>query len=366
MSGRLLYNPAMNPNKPSPRGRGTASRIDNRYAEHQREAVDDGWDSLDQPSDAPRTRLEIDSAKSIIAYNQSPDLPFDRSINPYRGCEHGCSYCYARPSHAWLGLSPGLDFETRLFHKPDAAALLRKELAKKNYQPKPIALGVNTDAYQPVERKLGLTRQILEVLLEHRHPLTIITKAALIERDLDLLTELAAANLVTVALSIPTLNAELARKLEPRATAPARRLQTLASLSAAGIPTAVMVAPLIPVLTDHELENIIEQSHALGARELYYILLRLPLEVSPIFQDWLQEHEPLKAAHVMNRIRDSRGGKDNSSQFGQRMTGEGVFADLIRQRYRRAMKRWEFPGLPELDCGRFTVPQPTQPQMTLF
>lgn len=354
--------------KPTPRGRGTGSRIDNRYAEFQRVTVDDGWGNLEQVSADPRTQLEVDSAKSIIAYNQSPDLPFDRSINPYRGCEHGCSYCYARPSHAWLGLSPGLDFETRLFHKPNAAALLHKELAKKNYQPKPIALGVNTDAYQPIERKLGLTRQILEVLLEHKHPVSLITKASLIERDIDLLSELAAAKLVTVALSIPTLDTALARKLEPRATAPARRLQTVAKLSTAGIPTAVMVAPLIPVLTDHELETIIEQSHAHGASAAYYILLRLPLEVSPLFQAWLLEHEPLKAEHVMNRIRDSCGGKDNSSQFGQRMTGDGIYADLIRQRYHLAMKKWSFSGLPELDCSRFEVPksEQLQPQMTLF
>lgn len=348
------------------KGRGAASNPDNRFEEHARECIDDGWDNLEQPATPIRTTLEVDSAKTVISYNQSPDVPFDRSINPYRGCEHGCVYCFARPTHAWLGLSPGLDFESRLFYKPDAAQRLRRELSKKNYRCAPIALGINTDAYQPVERRIGLTRQLLEVLLEFRHPLTIVTKSALIERDLDLLAELAEHELVQVAVSITTLERDLSTRLEPRAAAPERRLQTVARLSQAGIPTSVMVAPLIPVLTDSELEAILAAARDNGAGWASYVLLRLPHEVKDLFKEWLAEHQPLKAEHIMNRIRDCRGGREYQAEFGSRMRGEGVFAELLKKRYRLAMKRLDFPGLPELNCGLFRPPAETKPQLSLF
>ncbi len=347
-------------------GRGAISNPDNRFESTQRELIDDGWDSLDQPLEPIRTTLTIDSAKTVISYNQSPDIPFDRSINPYRGCEHGCVYCFARPTHAYLGLSPGLDFETKLFYKPDAATLLREELGKRNYQPQPIALGINTDAYQPVERRVGLTRQILEVLQETRHPVTIVTKSAMIERDIDILAEMAQQNLVSVALSITTLNRDLSRRLEPRAAAPQRRLETVQKLSAAGIPVSVLIAPLIPVLTDSELETIMEQARHADARTCGYVLLRLPHELKELFQRWLHEHQPLKAEHVMNRIRDCRSGKEYQAEFGTRMKGEGIFADLLRQRYQRAMKRLEFEGMAELEINHFIKPGKEKPQMELF
>lgn len=348
------------------RGRGALSNPDNRFDSTQRELIDDGWGSLDEPVAPLRTTLTVDTAKTVISYNQSPDVPFDRSINPYRGCEHGCVYCFARPTHAYLGLSPGLDFETRLFYKPDAATLLREELGKRNYQPQPIALGINTDAYQPVERQLGLTRQILEVLHETRHPVTIVTKSALIERDIDMLATMAQQNLVSVALSITTLNRDLSRTLEPRAAAPQRRLETVKKLSDAGIPVSVLIAPIIPVLNDSELESIMREVHKAGAAWCGYVLLRLPHELKELFQQWLREHHPLKAEHVMNRIRDCRGGKEYQSGFGTRMSGEGVFADLLRQRYQRAMKRLDFKGAPTLESHHFIKPRKEQPQMQLF
>lgn len=348
------------------KGRGAGSNPDNRFEQHSRERVDDGWDSLAQTEAAPRTTLEVDTSRRVITYNQSPDVPFDRSINPYRGCEHGCVYCFARPTHAWLGLSPGLDFETRLYHKPDAPEQLRRELGRRGYAPAPIALGINTDAYQPVERRLGLTRRILEVLAESRHPLTIVTKSALIERDLDLLTPLAADNLCRVAVSLTTLDSQLSRRLEPRAAAPHRRLQTIARLSAAGVPVSVLVAPLIPILTDAELEALLEAAHDAGACDAGYVLLRLPHEVKDLFSDWLQMHEPLKAEHVLNRIRDCRGGRDYDAAFGSRMRGTGVFADLLAQRFRKAYRRLDFPGTPPLDCSRFRAPREETPQLGLF
>lgn len=348
------------------RGRGALSNPDNRFDSTQRELIDDGWGLLDEPVEPLRTTLTIDTAKTVISYNQSPDIPFDRSINPYRGCEHGCVYCFARPTHAYLGLSPGLDFETKLFYKPDAATLLREELGRRNYQPQPIALGINTDAYQPVERQLGITRQILEVLQETRHPVTIVTKSALIERDIDILAEMAQQNLVSVALSITTLNRDLSRHLEPRAAAPQRRLETVKKLSAAGIPVSVLIAPIIPVLNDSELETIMSEVHQAGAAWCGYVLLRLPHELKELFQQWLREHQPLKAEHVMNRIRDCRGGKEYQAEFGTRMSGEGIFADLLRQRYQRAMKRLDFKGTPELEINHFIKPQKEKPQMELF
>jgi len=348
------------------KGRGSLSNPDNRFEQHRRECVDDGWDNLEQTPQAIHTTLSVDTARKVISYNQSPDVPFDRSINPYRGCEHGCIYCFARPTHAWLGLSPGLDFETQLFYKPDAAQLLREELNKKNYRCAPVVLGINTDAYQPVERKTGLTRQLLEVLLEYRHPVTIVTKSALIERDLDLLGKLAAHDLIQVAVSITTLKRELSTRLEPRTAAPDRRLKTAQMLAESGIPTSVLAAPLIPVLTDSELEDILTAARDAGAGWAGYVLLRLPHELKELFRDWLDEHEPLKAEHVMNRIRDCRGGQEYQAEFGKRMSGEGLFAELMQKRYRLAMKRLDFPGLPELNSELFQQPAETKPQLSLF
>lgn len=348
------------------RGRGALGNPDNRYEAWQREAFDDGWGSLEALQEPLRTTLTVDTSRSAINYNDSPDIPFDRSLNPYRGCEHGCVYCFARPSHAWLGLSPGLDFETRLFYKPDAATLLRAELAKRNYSPAPIALGINTDAYQPAERRLGITRTVLEALAECKHPVTIVTKSALIERDIDILAPLAAERLTHVAVSITTLDHALARRMEPRAAAPQRRLESIRRLTEAGIPVSVMVAPLIPVLTDHELERILTEAHAAGAVEAGYVLLRLPHEVKDLFRDWLSEHAPLKADHVMNRLRDSREGRDYDSRFGARMSGTGIFAELLAKRFHLAHGRLGFPGTAPLRCDLFQPPRATTPQMTLL
>lgn len=347
------------------RGRGATGNPDNRYAEHARAAFDDGWGSLDAEPAPLRTELLVDSCRSVINYNDSPDLPFDRSINPYRGCEHGCVYCFARPSHAWLGLSPGLDFESRLFHKPDAPALLRRELARPGYRCAPIALGINTDAYQPVERRLGLTRALVEVLAEHGHPFSVVTKSALIERDIDLLAPLAEQGLVQVAVSVTSLDRALARRLEPRAAAPERRLESIRRLSAAGIPVTVLAAPMIPFLNDHELEAILAAVHAAGAVEAGYVLLRLPHEVKDLFRDWLAVHAPLKAERVIGRLRDCRGGRDYDSRFGHRMRGEGEYADLLSRRFHLAHRRLGFAGAPVLDCGRFRVPGRAE-QLDLF
>src|SRR3569623_1390036 len=350
----------------APRGRGARSNPDNRYESVTREAVDDGWGSLDEDLPPLRTHLSVDTSRTVITYNQSPDVGFDRSINPYRGCEHGCVYCFARPSHAYLGLSPGLDFETRLFYKPDAAAQLRKELAAPGYRCAPIAVGINTDGYQPVERKLGLTRAILEVLRDCDHPLTVITKSMLIERDIDILAPMAAKGLVHVSVSVTTLRHELARKLEPRATAPRRRVELIRNLHDAGIPVGVMVAPTIPVLTDSELEDILAAARAAGADSAGYVLLRLPHEVKDLFREWLAEHTPTQAAHVMERIRDSRGGKDYQAEFGMRMRGSGVYADLIAQRFRLAYQRLGCDGGRDLTTRLFRPPRPVTDQFELF
>lgn len=347
------------------RGRGATFSPDNRYSAHTQEAQDDGWGSLDAPLEPLRTTFTLDSSRTVISYNDSPDVGFDRSINPYRGCEHGCVYCFARPSHAWLGLSPGLDFESRLFYKPDAPELLRNELAARSYRPAPIAVGINTDAYQPGERKLKITRRILELLVECRHPFSIVTKSALIERDLDLLKEAAALRLVSVAFSITTLDRALARRMEPRAAAPQRRLAAIHTLSSAGIPVSVLVAPVIPVLTDGELEKILEAAHAAGARAASYVLLRLPHELKELFEAWLAAHEPSKAAHVMNRIRDTRGGKDYDSRFGVRMRGTGDYAGLLDKRFAMAERRLGFGDFQPLDVAQFRPPRIT-PQLELF
>jgi DNA repair photolyase len=346
------------------KGRGATLSPDNRYSATQRERFDDGWHPEELPEQVP-TRLLVDTAKKIITYNQSPDVGFDRSINPYRGCEHGCVYCFARPTHAYLDLSPGLDFETQLFHKPDAPELLLQELAKENYRPAPVALGINTDAYQPVERQLGLTRRILEILVEHKHPLTVVTKSALIERDIDLLASAAQQHLAHVAVSITTLDRDLARSMEPRAAAPERRFETVKRLSAAGIPVTVLVAPLIPVLNDSDLETLLSAARAAGAVDAGYVVLRLPYELDEMFVDWLQKFAPTKAEHVMSRIRDLRGGKNYEAEFGKRMRGTGIFSDLVARRFKMTYRRLAFPGGPSLRSDLFVRPN-LSGQMDLF
>ncbi len=357
----------MSKRPPQPvRGRGARSNPDNRFEAHCRELSDDGWGSLEQTPTSMRTTVTRDTSRSVIVFNRSPDVPFDRSINPYRGCEHGCIYCFARPTHTYLGFSAGLDFETQISYKPDAARLLRAELNKPGYRCEPIALGVNTDAYQPVERQLSVTREILETLNEYEHPLSLITKSSLVERDIDILADLARRNLVHVAVSITTLQRKLARTLEPRAAAPERRLETIARLSEAGIPVSVLIAPLIPVLTDSEMESIMARARRAGARDAAYILLRLPHEVKVLFREWLEEHYPLQAKHVMGRIRDSRGGKDYDASFGTRMRGTGAFAELLGQRFALAYAREGFASLPALDKAHFRPPDDGTGQLALF
>jgi DNA repair photolyase len=347
------------------RGRGATFSPANRYSEITQEAIDDGWGNLDEPPAPLATTLTVDTSRTVLTYNDSPDVGFDRSINPYRGCEHGCIYCFARPTHAWLGLSPGLDFESRLFYKPDAPELLKHELARRGYRPAPVAVGINTDGWQPAERKLRLSRRILEVLVEARHPFSIVTKSALIERDLDLLKDAASHNLVSVAVSVTTLDRYLARRMEPRAAAPQRRIEVIRNLSAAGVPVSVLVAPLIPVLTDAEMEKILEAARAAGAGAAGYVLMRLPHELKEMFEAWLVAHFPLKAAHVMNRVCDTRGGEAYDSRFGVRMRGTGEFADLIARRFGIARRKLGFGDFPELDVTQFRAPRVT-PQLDLF
>ncbi|MGE5103097.1 MAG: PA0069 family radical SAM protein [Betaproteobacteria bacterium] len=345
------------------KGRGATINPANRFRRDAREASDDGWPAVGNDEDAtppPRTIVTIQKARTIIARNDSPDIPFTQSINPYQGCEHGCIYCYARPSHAYLDLSPGIDFETRLYAKPDAARLLREELAKPGYRCDPIALGSNTDPYQPIEREWKVTRAILEVLVEHEHPFTIVTKSALVERDIDLIAPMAAKRMARVYLSITTLDRELARRLEPRATAPQRRLQAVKTLANAGIPVGVMVAPVIPQLNDRDLEAILEAAAESGARSAGWILLRLPREVAPLFRAWLDTHYPLRAAHVMSLVQQMRGGHDYDATFGARMRGSGTFAELLEKRFAIACRRL---GLNHgrrdhagLDASRFRAP----------
>src|SRR3954469_23409874 len=304
------------------RGRGTLSNASGRYEPLARIAFDDGWRSLE---DLPpfKTTVTVDSTRKIITRNESPDISFDRSINPYRGCEHGCVYCFARPTHAYLGMSPGLDFESHLFVKPDAAALLEKELSANNYEPRTIAIGTNTDPYQPIERRYEVMRQILEVLERAGHPVGIVTKSALVVRDIDILARMAERNLAKVAISVTTLDPKLARVMEPRAATPPRRLEALRALVQAGVPASVMVAPIIPAIKDAEIERILDSAAALGVREAGYVLLRLPLEVRDLFREWLIEHFPDRYRHVFKLIRDMRGGKDYDSKWGDRMTGSG-------------------------------------------
>lgn len=355
----------MNDAKAPAKGRGALSNLNSRYDEYVREAFDDGWGGeAENPS--AKTTLTPDAARSVITFNRSPDVPFDRSINPYRGCEHGCIYCFARPTHARLGLSAGLDFETKLFYKQNAAELLRAELAKPGYHAAEIVLGANTDAYQPSERKLRVSRQILEVLAEANHPVSILTKSALIERDIDILAPMAKRGLARAFVSVTTLDPKVARTLEPRAAAPQRRLETIAALADAGIPVGALAAPLIPVVTDHELERIMQRVREAGARDINYVLLRLPLEIKDLFIEWLDAHTPLKSAHVMARIEDMREGKAYDSKFGTRMTGTGVFAELLAKRYQIAHKRLGFPGVPNLTNELFRPPRANSTQLTLF
>lgn len=338
-------------------GRGAVSNPAHRFETLERETVDDGWARDEEVPGAPDTQVIEQQARTALTRNDSPDIPFDRSVNPYQGCEHGCVYCYARPSHAYHGLSPGLDFETRIIARPNIAARLREELSQPGYRPAPVALGANTDPWQPVERHLGITRQVLEVLAEARHPLTLVTKSSLVERDLGLLAEMARDGLVHAAVSVCTLDAELARRLEPRAASPARRLKTLERLAGAGIPCAVLAAPVIPGLTDRDLEKVLEAAHDAGARSAGYVLLRLPHELKQVFRDWLEAHHPLAAGHVMSLLRQMREGRENSPAFGLRQRGTGVFADLLAQRFRVARRRLGLDaGLPPLELARFRPP----------
>ncbi len=329
---------ASGPQAPLPRGRAAGLNMRGRFEKEAREVIDDGWGSLD---DLPplKTEVQVEAARRIITRNESPDISFDRSINPYRGCEHGCIYCFARPTHAYMGLSPGLDFETKLFAKPNAAELLARELSAPGYKVKTIAIGTNTDPYQPIERRMRVMREVLEVLQRARHPVGIVTKSALILRDMDILSEMAADGLVKVALSVTTLDRKLARALEPRAATPPRRLEAVRALSEAGIPTSVMLAPVIPALNDEEIERILEAAHDHGAREAGYILLRLPMEVSPLFRDWLLRNYPDRYRRVMSVLKSMRGGKDYDAEWGKRMRGEGPYAMQIGKRFELAAKR---------------------------
>jgi DNA repair photolyase len=348
------------------RGRGAQSNASGRYEPQARIAFDDGWRTLD---DLPpfKTEVQVDATRKIIARNDSPDIGFDRSINPYRGCEHGCVYCFARPTHAYLGLSPGLDFESKLLVKPDAAELLERELAAPGYQPKVIAIGTNTDPYQPIERRFQVMRRILEVLERAGHPVGIVTKSALVARDIDILARMAERKLAKVALSVTTLDPQLARTMEPRAAAPARRLETLRLLSQAGIPTTVMVAPVIPALNDMEMERILDAAQAAGVKEAGYVLLRLPLEVRDLFREWLMANYPDRYRHVMKLVRDMRGGKDYDSTWGTRQTGTGPYAWMIGRRFELACEKL---GLnrerTNLSIKHFKKPKAETGQLSLF
>jgi len=348
------------------KGRAALSNAPGRFERHDRVAVDDGWATED---DLPplRTEVSFEVPRKVITRNTSPDIAFDRSINPYRGCEHGCIYCFARPSHAYLGLSPGLDFETRLIAKPDAPAVLEAELRRPSYRCAPIAIGTNTDAYQPIEREARIMRGILNVLQAFRHPVTITTKGTLVERDIDILGPMAGDGLAGVGISVTTLQSDLARRMEPRVPSPARRLRSVERLAKAGVPVRVMVSPIVPGLTDHEVEAIVAAARDAGARAASMIPLRLPLEVSALWQDWLAEHYPDRVGRVMSKLRDMHGGKDYDAEFGKRMTGEGVWADLLQQRFARAVRAAGLDGtLPPLRADLFAPPLARGDQLSLF
>jgi DNA repair photolyase len=350
------------------RGRGALSNPSGRYEREQRGSIDDGWARLDDDvAPALPTEVLIDRARTIITRNDSPDISFDRSINPYRGCEHGCVYCYARPTHCYLGHSAGLDFETKLYAKPDAADLLRRELAKPGYRVATMALGTNTDPYQPIERRLGITRAILEVLEETGHPVGIVTKSALVARDIDILSRMAARGLAKVAISVTTLDRHLARRMEPRAATPARRLETIKMLSDAGVPVSVMVAPIIPALTDHEIEQILEAAATMGARQAGYVLLRLPLEIKALFGEWLAQEFPDRAVRVQHLLQSMHGGRDYDPTFGVRQRGRGPYAVQIAQRFRLACRRLGLNGrFDALRTDRFRAPVPVGGQLPLL
>jgi DNA repair photolyase len=348
------------------RGRGAALNTSGRFEPTSRVLEDDGWDSLE---DLPafKTDVQVEKPRSIISRNDSPDLPFDRSVNPYRGCEHGCIYCFARPTHAYMGLSPGLDFETKLFAKPDAAKLLERELAKPGYKVRPIAIGTNTDPYQPIEKEWRIMRQVLEVLKACDHPVMIVTKSAMVMRDIDLLAPMAEKGLAKVGLSVTTLDRKLARLMEPRTSTPAKRLEAIKALSEAGIPSTIMMAPVIPALNDHEIERVLDSGKAAGATHASYVLLRLPLEVSPLFRDWLLRHYPDRYRHVMSLVRSMRGGKDYDAEFGKRMKGAGPYAWQIGRRFELAAKRLELNVAKRpLNCDLFVPPLGTGVQLSLL
>jgi len=354
------------PSRPSPpHWRGAKSNETSRFESLIRQDFDDGWTQADAEAPKLKTTLQVDNARTILNRNDSPDIGFDRSINPYRGCEHGCIYCFARPTHAYLGLSPGLDFESRLFFKPEAARLLEKELSRPSYRPQRIQLGANTDPYQPIERKLRITRGVLEVLERFAHPVGITTKNALIARDADILGRMGRAGLAMAAISLTTLDRKLARAMEPRASTPERRLEAIALLSAAGLPVSISFAPVIPGLNDHELETVLERGAQAGARIAHFTVLRLPLEIKDLFREWLEAQRPDRARRVMSLVRQMRGGRDYDSEWGKRMKGEGPIADLIAARFHAACRRY---GLNQdrlsLDCGQFRRPGATvQPDL---
>ena len=364
-SATLMFMP-----RTSVKGRGTVWAIEHRFTSEHHESVDDGWGTLEQAAReeavAPDTQIIEQRVKTILAGNDSPDIPFDLSINPYRGCEHGCVYCFARPTHSYLNLSPGLDFETKIIAKVNAAERLREAFSARNYEPLPLNIGSATDAYQPAERRLRITRSLIEVLAEHRHAFSIITKSSGVERDIDLLAPLAREHLAAVYISIPTLDPALARIMEPRATSPERRLRTIERLARAGIPVGVSVSPVIPFLNEPELERVLERAREVGASTAFSTVLRLPWEVNPLFQQWLQAHFPERAARVMARVRDVRGGRDNDSEFGQRMSGQGVWAQLLSQRFKKATLRLGYSTeRVNLDLSKFRK-QPGSPQASLF
>jgi DNA repair photolyase len=360
LARRKLVDPSRN------RGRGAQSNVSGRFERQARVDFDDGW-AVEEPLAPFETREHIERAKTIITKNQSPDVGFDRSINAYRGCEHGCAYCFARQTHAYLGHSAGLDFERDIYVKVNAAEVLRRELSNPRYKAKTIAMGTNTDPYQPAERQHKLTRQVLEVMLETKHPVSIVTKSALVVRDLDILTELAGHGLVAVGLSVTSMDHRLSRAMEPRASSPDRRLEAIRLLSAAGVPTMVMAAPMVPAINDMELERILDAAAAQGAQAAGMILLRLPGEVRDIFREWLLRHYPDKVRHVLNLVRDTRGGRDNDPRFGSRMKGEGPYALMLQQRFEKALERYGLARkLKPLRTDLFTPIKAEDKQLALF
>ena len=348
------------------RGRAATSNETNRFEKEKRTDFDDGWEFLEERANL-KTEYIVDRSKTILSKNSSPDVPFDRSINPYRGCEHGCIYCFARPTHAYLGYSPGLDFESRILFKPNAVALLNEALARPGYKVKPIAFGTNTDPYQPAEKTLKITRQIISYLLEHRHPLTIVTKGSLILRDIDLLKALAKERLVHVAISVTTLDNNLHRKMEPRAASPGKRIAMIAALKEAGVPVSVLAAPMIPKINDHELESILKAAKNAGALSARYLFVRLPLEVAPLFREWLEENYPDRAQKVMRHIQSARNGQDYQSEFHERMRGTGAYAELLNARFKVAAGKLELlEDKTALKCDLFRKPSKDIRQLSLF